>query len=834
MSWDRKPRQASALAESILKIGNDYIRDYDYSYKKKTTKPKKKKEKKVLDVVQAPIESQLGVSIPSVENGNVEMRDPLIPSTSTTPLLNGHNHTSDLNGAKTNGIGTSGLACNENWDSDGNIDVISVEDLVPETNGKVLVFPVHNDTSSKINGTHNPLSSSNNLSVTQHNNGNTFQSNELIINSNINTNGTHTNTTIGTINNSNNISIATTTTTTTLISTIITTTNSSENVLSVPLTFSVDEKPHIALVLRRKSRIEQTTSEQVQPKKKKSKKKVKLGNGLSDSEGDDQPLVLEGKDPIKMAKMIQRLRSKPFTYIKTNSFLGRSKTIEDDDSISVCFCVPIENEGGCGSNCVNRLTYMECNKDRCPCGDLCRNQRFQKMEYAKVGIIKTEHKGYGLVALESLQAGDFVYEYCGEVIPNEKCLERLSEATDESNFYFLTLDSRECIDASGKGNLARFMNHSCSPNCQTQKWYVAGELRVGLFAIRDIPVGSELTFDYNFERFGREKQKCYCQAPNCRGFLGEKPNREGEKKKGSAKRKNATKKSAGLPIFMSSPVLSSVKQDTPTQSSSSTSSMNNTSTNYSNVKILTPNPTEKSESKSSTVNSTTNGIISHINSSDHTNGTLLTNNTDINNNSTNNPVAVNASILKESEVLPDGTIIPSQPKKRKNLHVSDHDPYISYLLQNNAHYLPEHLREFILQTCHTNKFTTKTEKVVVSEVIETDGTSKKILTTEKDSKVVVPPPRLPVFLSRNVLNTREWWKRAVVDVMKKHGKLSPSKLSSNVVPNLDDPMEHDSHPTPPPKKRKRKLQEAFKTLGASDSSNFLEVLEKGFSVPIRS
>jgi len=50
--------------------------------------------------------------------------------------------------------------------------------------------------------------------------------------------------------------------------------------------------------------------------------------------------------------------------------------------------------------------------------------------------------------------------------------------------------------------LGRFINHSCDPNCETQKWLVHGELAIGLFATKDIPANTELTFDYNFERYG--------------------------------------------------------------------------------------------------------------------------------------------------------------------------------------------------------------------------------------------------------------------------------------------------------------------------------------------
>ena len=57
-----------------------------------------------------------------------------------------------------------------------------------------------------------------------------------------------------------------------------------------------------------------------------------------------------------------------------------------------------------------------------------------------------------------------------------------------------------------QGALGRFINHSCEPNCETQKWIVRGELAIGLFAIKDIPAGTELTFDYNFERYGDKVQ----------------------------------------------------------------------------------------------------------------------------------------------------------------------------------------------------------------------------------------------------------------------------------------------------------------------------------------
>ncbi len=65
------------------------------------------------------------------------------------------------------------------------------------------------------------------------------------------------------------------------------------------------------------------------------------------------------------------------------------------------------------------------------------------------------------------------------------------------------------------------MNHSCNPNCATQKWIVNGQLRIGLFALRRIKASSELTFDYKYIRFGESAQKCLCGEANCKGVIGE-------------------------------------------------------------------------------------------------------------------------------------------------------------------------------------------------------------------------------------------------------------------------------------------------------------------------
>lgn len=183
----------------------------------------------------------------------------------------------------------------------------------------------------------------------------------------------------------------------------------------------------------------------------------------------------------------------------------------------------------CGddSDCINRATKMECVGD-CGCGSDCQNQRFQQRQYANVAVIQTEKKGYGLRAEADLHANDFIFEYIGEVINEAHFRRRMIQYDEEGikHFYFMSLSKGEFVDATKKGNLGRFCNHSCSPNCYVDKWVVGDKLRMGIFAERNIQAGEELVFNYNVDRYGADPQPCYCGEPNCTGYIGGKTQTE--------------------------------------------------------------------------------------------------------------------------------------------------------------------------------------------------------------------------------------------------------------------------------------------------------------------
>jgi histone-lysine N-methyltransferase SETD2 len=171
---------------------------------------------------------------------------------------------------------------------------------------------------------------------------------------------------------------------------------------------------------------------------------------------------------------------------------------------------------------LNRTLFYECDSRFCPCGEACGNQRFQRRQYCRIEMRRAGRKGHGLFAGQRIRKGDFIVEYVGEVL-EERAYAARKEAYAEAgqrHFYFMSLGGAEVIDACARGNLARFVNHSCAPNCETQKWMVAGELCIGMFATADVEAGQELTFDYNFERYGDAPMRCLCAAKGCRGWIG--------------------------------------------------------------------------------------------------------------------------------------------------------------------------------------------------------------------------------------------------------------------------------------------------------------------------
>ncbi|KAJ0024268.1 hypothetical protein Pint_09397 [Pistacia integerrima] len=127
---------------------------------------------------------------------------------------------------------------------------------------------------------------------------------------------------------------------------------------------------------------------------------------------------------------------------------------------------------------------------------------------------------WGLVALEPIEAEDFVIEYVGELIrPRISDIrERHYEKMGIGSSYLFRLDDGYVVDATKRGGIARFINHSCEPNCYTKVITVEGQKKIFIYAKRHIAAGEEITYNYKFP-LEEKKIPCNCGSKKCRGSL---------------------------------------------------------------------------------------------------------------------------------------------------------------------------------------------------------------------------------------------------------------------------------------------------------------------------
>jgi len=131
--------------------------------------------------------------------------------------------------------------------------------------------------------------------------------------------------------------------------------------------------------------------------------------------------------------------------------------------------------------------------------------------------------GRGVFATRTIRKGERIIEYRGARLPRDVADERpSSDPADSYHTMLFELDDGTVIDASLRGNAARWINHGCNPNCEAME---DEDGRVFIFAKRSIRAGEELRYDYclGYEgRLTRAAQRafaCHCGAPRCRGTM---------------------------------------------------------------------------------------------------------------------------------------------------------------------------------------------------------------------------------------------------------------------------------------------------------------------------
>ncbi|XP_037091196.1 histone-lysine N-methyltransferase 2D-like [Pollicipes pollicipes] len=154
-----------------------------------------------------------------------------------------------------------------------------------------------------------------------------------------------------------------------------------------------------------------------------------------------------------------------------------------------------------------------------------RSSQYKKMKQEwrnNVYLARSKIQGLGLYAARPIEKFTMIIEYIGEVIRNEiaECREKRYEAANRG-IYMFRVDENHVVDATLSGGLARYINHSCNPNCITESVEVdRGHHKIIIFANRRIQRGEELAYDYKFDiEDDSNKIPCLCGAPNCRKWM---------------------------------------------------------------------------------------------------------------------------------------------------------------------------------------------------------------------------------------------------------------------------------------------------------------------------
>jgi SET domain-containing protein len=126
----------------------------------------------------------------------------------------------------------------------------------------------------------------------------------------------------------------------------------------------------------------------------------------------------------------------------------------------------------------------------------------------QVRVAPSRIAGQGLFAVQDIKKGTRIIQYIGTRIPKEESVERLAQG----NTYIFAFNERYDIDGKTLKNKARYINHSCDPNCEA----IVTKRTIWIVALRDIQAGEELSYNYGLTA---RQYRCHCGSKNCYGYI---------------------------------------------------------------------------------------------------------------------------------------------------------------------------------------------------------------------------------------------------------------------------------------------------------------------------
>jgi len=150
-----------------------------------------------------------------------------------------------------------------------------------------------------------------------------------------------------------------------------------------------------------------------------------------------------------------------------------------------------------------------------------RTMQLKNRNGTRLQVLRSKIQGWGVFAKQFIKKGELIIEYVGEVVSSalEDKREAFYDAQDLGCYMFRIPDEEETVDATMKGNIARYINHSCKPNAKTNHIVIGGQKKIIIYAIRDIKPGDEIAYNYMFAIDDEDKVPCTCGAPNCKGYM---------------------------------------------------------------------------------------------------------------------------------------------------------------------------------------------------------------------------------------------------------------------------------------------------------------------------
>ena len=242
---------------------------------------------------------------------------------------------------------------------------------------------------------------------------------------------------------------------------------------------------------------------------------------------------------------------KQFVYINENKFQPSLEMLQKEvesgcncgnECSTSCCCQPKDSFFSYSKHKKLRIKALEakiiyeCN-DSCSCGPDCINRLTQQNPNLSLCLFKTLNgRGWGVKTLKPIPTGNFVMEYTGEIIDFDETERRGENDYNKiGSSYLFDLDfngdsDTYTIDATHFGNMSRFFNHSCEPNCAI--WPVSTKsanksvYKLCFFALRRILSNEELTFEYSGGGYvddnknqSEKREMCTCGAEKCRGYI---------------------------------------------------------------------------------------------------------------------------------------------------------------------------------------------------------------------------------------------------------------------------------------------------------------------------